>query len=143
MDIWVFDYYEEGYSMSEHRQWLEEIDSKLHEMEDPKEMVMFLKKERENNPQVSLKETGHIFPGIDCLGGHPGRKNVEDWIRTEVIFPLKKVPYEDTEFWAPNDMETLLGYEYSDYMSFPDDVGLPVHIRMDEDNGIKKINKGM
>ena len=68
---------------------------------------------------------------------------MEDWITTEVIFPLKKVPYEDTEFWAPNDMETLLGYEYSDYMSFPDDVGLPVHIRMDEDNGIKKINKGM
>ena len=133
MDIWVFDYYEEGYTMSEHRQWLEEIDSRLHEMEDPRDMVMFLKKERENNPWISLKETGHIFPGIDCLGGNPGRKDVE-WIKTEVIFPLRKVPYEDTEFWAPNDMEGLLGYEYRDYMSFPDDVGLPVHIGMDEEN---------
>lgn len=132
MDLWVFDYYKEGYSMMEHRKWLEELDMRLHKMESPRDKVMFLKKERENNPHISLKETGHIFPGIDCLGGYPGRKDVGEWIKTGVIFPLKKVPYEDTEFWAPNDMETLLGYEYRDYLSFPDDVGLPIHIGMDE-----------
>lgn len=132
MDFWVFDYYKEEYPMSEHRQWLEKVNDRLHEMGDPREMVDFLKEERERNPMVSLEETNHIFPGIDCLGGHPGRKDVEEWIRREVIFPLKKVSYEDREFWAPNDMEALLGYEYKDYMSFPDDVGLPVHIGMDE-----------
>lgn len=133
MDFWVFDYYKEEYPMSEHRKWLEEIDAELHKIEDRRECVEFLKKQRENNPMVSREATGHIFPGIDSLGGHPGRKDVEEWIRTEDIFPLKKVPYEDTEFWAPNDMEALLKVEYRDYMSFPDDVGEPIHIEMNEE----------
>lgn len=134
MDLWVFDFYKDKYEMSTHRVWLEELKQKLHEIEEEDDKVAFLRQQRENNPMISRKETTHIFPGIDSLGGHPGRKDVEDWIRAEVIFPLKKVPYENTEFWAPNDMKTLLGYEYKDYMSFPDDVGVPVHIGMDEEN---------
>lgn len=132
MDLWVFDYYKEGYAMSEHRKWLEEIDVGLHGIEDSAAKVAYLKAQREGNPQVSGEETPHIFPGIDAMGGHPGRKDVGEWIRTEDIFPLRKVPYEDTAFWAPKDMEALLRTEYWDYMSFPDDVGIPVHIGMDE-----------
>ncbi len=134
MDLWAFDFYKDKYEMSTHRVWLEELKRKLQDIEEEDDKVTFLRQQRENNPMISRKETPHIFPGIDALDGHPGRRDVEDWIRTEAIFPLKKVPYENTEFWAPNEMETLLGYEYKDYMSFPDDVGIPIHIGMVEEN---------
>lgn len=133
MDFWPFDYYHEEYPISEHRKWLEELDRGLHLIDDDAEKVTYLKREREKNPMVSRKETGHIFPGIDSLGGHPGRKDVTEWIRTQEIFPLKKVPYEHTEFLAPNDMEALLKVEYRDYMSFPNDVSCPKHIEMNEE----------
>lgn len=134
MDLWVFDFYDSMYEISEHRAWLEKLDLKLKEIDEEDDKVKFLREQRKNNPMISREETEYIFPGIDSLGGHPGRKDVEEWIRKDVIFPLKKVPYENTVFWAPNDMEKLLGYEYKDYLSFPDDIGIPVHIEMNEDS---------
>ena len=133
IDFWVFDFYKEEYEMAEHRKWLVELDVRLHEIEDDRDKVTFLREERMKNPMISLEMTEHIFPGIDSLGGYPGRKDIDHWIMTKDIFPLKKVPYENTEFWAPNDMETLLRYEYADYMSFPNDVGCPIHIEMNEE----------
>lgn len=133
IDLWPFDFYDESYELTEHKKWLQELDERLHEIEEETDKVAFLRKEREANPMISRTETKYIFSGIDSAGGHPGRRDVAEWIRTEDILPLRKVPYEDTQFWAPKDMEALLRCEYKDYMSFPDDVGCPVHIGMDEE----------
>ena len=37
----------------------------------------------------------------------------------EEIFPLKKYKFEDTEFYGPNDFDSLLIRFYGDYMSLP------------------------
>jgi len=134
IDIWPYDFYKEGYEMAVHRKWLKELDAELREIEDDADKVIFLKEKREKNPMISLEATVHIFPGIDSLGGYSGsgRKDVDCFIMTKDIFPLKRVPYENTELWAPNDMEKLLSFEYTDYMSFPNDVGCPIHIEMNE-----------
>lgn len=39
--------------------------------------------------------------------------------RTEHLFPLKKIKFEDDEFWAPNKPEEILKTMYGDYMKLP------------------------
>ena len=129
MDIWVFDFYQDGYDMAMHRKWLEKAADELRSIENEKDKVTYLRKIRQNNPMISMDLTENIFPGVDNFGGHPGRKNVMEWIPARSIFPLQKVVFENLEFWAPNDMEAFLGYEYSDYMSLPYDIGFPHHNR--------------
>lgn len=71
--------------------------------------------------------TQNFFPSIDNFGGFPGIKNVDSWIPAKDIFPLKKLKFEDTEFLAPNKPETLLKYQFKDFMEFPDDMGIITH----------------
>lgn len=123
IDIWVYDFYKDGYEIEAHRKWIEQITEKIWRFSDEKEKVDFLEKERKNNPMVSTEATANIFPGIDNFGGYPGVKKVERWIPASAVFPLRKVRFEDREFWAPNRMEEFLGFEYTNYMEFPDSIG--------------------
>lgn len=46
------------------------------------------------------------------------------WIRifeVEDIFPLKKIRFEDAEFPAPNNWDSVLKHFYGDYMKLPDE----------------------
>ena len=133
IDIWIYDFYDEEYELAEHEKWIHSIEKKVCLFENETEKVEFLKRERLKNPMISMKETKYFYPGIDNWGGYPGVRKMENWILTEDIFPLKKVKYENAEFWAPKDMEALLKYEYSSYMDFPYDVGRPIHGTLDED----------
>lgn len=129
LDFWVFDYYKEGYDHAEHRRWLAKLNQEILDFDNEKERVEFLRRERENNPMISREETKYIFPGVDNNGGYvfSTRRDIDKWIPKEKLFPLRKVKYENTEFWAPNDMEFLLGLEFGDYMKFPYDIGEPRH----------------
>lgn len=51
----------------------------------------------------------------------------------DLDFGLIRNEYENTEFWAPHDMEAVLRYEYIDYMKFPDNVGIMTHEGMKAD----------
>lgn len=131
LDLWVFDYYKDGYDHAEHRKWLAELNREVMEFDNDAERVAFLRGEREKNPMISREVTGNIFPGIDNNGGYvfSTKRDIDQWLPRDKIFPLKKVKYEETEFYAPNDMEYLLQLEYGDYMSLPYDIGEPIHGR--------------
>lgn len=128
-DFWVFDYYKEGYDHKAHREWLAQLNRKVMEFDNDAEKVRFLKEEWGKNPMISREATGNIFPGIDNCGGYIDftKREVDHWIPRDKIFPLKKVKFENKEFWAPNNIEYLLGLEYGDFMEFPYDVGEPIH----------------
>lgn len=49
-------------------------------------------------------------------------------IPENVIFPLKRVLFEEKELWIPNNAEEYLSYEFDNIWEFPDDVGIPGHI---------------
>lgn len=129
MDFWVFDYYKEGYDHAEHRKWLGELNEKIHTIGNERERVVFLRQEWEKNLMISREVTGNIFPGIDNNGGYvfSTRRDIDKWIPGDRLFPLEKVKYEGTEFYAPRDMEYLLELEYGDYMQLPYDIGEPRH----------------
>lgn len=132
IDIWVFDYYKEEYEITEHEQWIHDIEEKVCLLESETEKVEFIRSERLKNPMISMEEAKYFYPGIDNWGGYPGIRKANSWILTEEIFPLRKVKFEGTEFWVPKDMEALLKHEYSNYMDFPYDIGRPSHGSLNE-----------
>lgn len=76
-----------------------------------------------------------IFCGIDYP--HPHKQLAFDY---ETIFPLKKIKYEDKEFWAPNNTDKMLTDEFGNYMELPDDC-YPKHAA---DNDLpKEINEAI
>ncbi|MDE7177467.1 MAG: LicD family protein [Lachnospiraceae bacterium] len=127
MDLWAYDFYKKEYDIEEHKRWVDQINEKVQTMESCREQMIFVRSARESNPMISEEMTDLFFPGIDNYRGYPGEKEITDWIPTRDIFPLQKVKYENTEFWAPRNMEALLKYEYVDFMKFPDNVGYMTH----------------
>ena len=132
IDIWIYDFYKEEYEIVRHKQWIHSVEEKLRLLEHEKDKVELIRSERMKNTMISMKEEKYFYPGMDNWGGYPGLKNVDSWILTEDIFPLKKVKYESVEFWAPKDIEALLRHEYPSYMDFPYDMGRPYHGTLDE-----------
>lgn len=128
LDFWPFDYYKEGYPIEEHMAYLENLLNRLHGIDRVDEIVAFLKKERINNPNISIQPTSVFFPGIDDQIAYGRIKRTKQWLQTDIVFPLQKVKYEDSEFWAPNDIQGYLSYEYPNYMEYPNDVGQNPHI---------------
>ncbi len=127
LDIWIYDFYKSGYEITDHMKYLQELTLKKHDIDNVRDMVRFLKTQRENHPMISMEETEHFFPGIDNLDGYPGLRHADSWIPTKAVFPLKKVRFESAEFWAPGNMDVMLSYQYGDYMAFPYNVGMQVH----------------
>ena len=43
------------------------------------------------------------------------------------MLPLKKIKFENTEFYAPNNPSEYIVYECPNYMEFPTDIGFSHH----------------
>lgn len=125
MDIWVYDFYRDGYGIRQHMEWVAWINEEMDKLADNKEKADFIRAARKGNKMVSEGMTGNLFPGIDNNSGYPGGLDADScsWIPSDEIFPLKKVRYEDAEFWAPKNIETMLRYQFRDFMEFPEDMG--------------------
>ena len=61
-------------------------------------------------------ESGSLFMAIDFPHGH--KRKVMDF---ETIFPLKKIKFENKEFFAPNNPKKVLETEFGDFMKIPKD----------------------
>lgn len=127
MDLWAYDFYKNEYDIKDHKRWVDQINEEVQTMESCREQMLFVRNAHKSNSMVSRETTDHFFPGIDNYRGYPGERDITDWIPTKDIFPLQKVKYENTEFWAPQNMEALLKYEFVDFMKFPDNVGFVAH----------------
>lgn len=133
VDIWVYDFYRNEYDIDDYIKWNKEVYEEEQQKKTWREKLNVRRQALKNNPMISEEMTDHFFPGIDNYMGWPGERAIDGWIPSKEIFPLQKVKYEDRLFWAPYKMETLLRYEYIDYMKLPDDVGLVPHVGTEED----------
>lgn len=64
-----------------------------------------------------------VLPGVECGFRHYLVRN-KDW-----IFPVKKIPYEEREFFAPRDPEMVLLQYYGDFMTYPETIHPHADIR--------------
>lgn len=127
MDLWAYDFYKKEYGIEEHLKWVDKINQCAKQKKTRREQLAVVRKALRDNQMISREMTDHFFPGIDNFWGYPGEKEVAEWIPAKDIFPLQKVKFENTSFWAPRDMEAMLKYQYKEFMRFPDDVGIMAH----------------
>lgn len=127
MDLWAFDFYKEEYDIREHKKWVDKINEEAAKKKTRREQMLFIREAQQNNPMVSREMTAYFYPGIDNFCGVNGGPDIDSWIMSKDIFPLQEVKYENTTFLAPRNMEELLRHEFTDFMQFPDDVGLLAH----------------
>ena len=91
-----------------------------------KEIILENKEINTNNPA--------LFLGIDFPHSH--KRKVFDF---EQIFPLQKITFENTEFYAPNKPKEVLEILFGDYMKIPKD-SYPRHSNYNDlDESNKKI----
>ncbi len=127
MDFFSLDYYAEDYSFSMLKDFANKYRKGLIELTSDVEKLRYVKLVLEQNEQNTVKESNHIFFGIDNMEFMQAHYAKEQYIPREVIFPLKRALFEGEYFWIPNDAEELLRYEFENIMEFPDDVGIQRH----------------
>lgn len=126
MDFFSLDYYMDDYPFASLRADAKRIQTEAYNLSTREERIDFVRDEREKNPNV-VEKSNSIFYGFDNMESiRP--YDIGKMIPENVVFPLRKIKFEGKEFWAPNQPEQYLRYNFKDIWSFPDDVGLQRHI---------------
>lgn len=127
-DCFSLEYYADGYSLEELKKFAEKVWHDFLEATTFEEKERCIEEARQKNRHNTPEKSDNIYFGIDNVGMllsnqyHRG-----GWIPKEIVFPLKKVLFEGEYFWAPNDPEEYVKYDYENIWEFPGDVGLPKH----------------
>lgn len=122
LELFAFDYYREDLTIQEYASYVSDAFIVKKNSPSMKDWFDYCYDTIENKGIVSQKPTNKILPGIDSFI-YRGLWNIEDFIPTKAIFPLKKVEYEGAYFLAPNDEERYMQHEYPNWKEFPSDVG--------------------
>ncbi len=116
LDIFPHDYYADNYSVAEHKKVISELKHLNNNIDNVEEMYVKVNDIIKTNPNIA-KESNKIFFGLDSLDSYLFAQN--SFIPKDVIFPLKKMTFENFEFFAPNKPEEYIKFQYKDYLSLP------------------------
>ena len=99
---------------------------------------MCMEKAKEKNKKYVVRESSHVYFGVDNLANFRSYHKGE-WIPRDVVFPLKQVLYEGELFWVPNKVDEYVSYQFKTVWEFPgDNIAIPKHYhrhKMMESNG--------
>jgi len=126
LDVWIFDYISDDYSLDQYNEYIDTLISEKNKCSSISEKVAFVSNSIAKSAIVSNSPTSKIHLGPENLILIPKLRD-RKFILAETMFPLIKLDYEDTQFWAPCSTESVLMMEYPNYMEYPDDVGVETH----------------
>lgn len=134
MDFFPLEYYADSYSLAELRNLYDRVRSVLVTLDTENEKIHYVDKARKENKPNTPEDGPHIYFAID---GTEMRHSFhrDHFIPRNVIFPLKEVIWEGEQFWVPNDAQEFLTYIYECPWDFPNDVGIPLHLEICEEEG--------
>lgn len=124
VDIFPFDYYKEGYSFSDYRKYSKYLNSKLWAINNTSKEIKYLNKERSNNINI-VEDSNIVGFAIDNIAFYITFMNKIGFWDKKDIFPLKKMHFEDTEFYAPNNHIKILEYIYGNWENLPNKIEAP------------------
>ena len=123
LDFFPMDFYRDKYTFAEHQKYIQEINAKKANLVWIDEMTKFVRQQAQTNPNV-VKKSNQIYYGID---GATLKSWHHDFIPTDVVLPLKKAKFENTEFYVPNQIKKFINWEFKDWDKFPHDIGWAHH----------------
>ena len=122
LDIFSFDYIDEKISQDEYIFEYKKILKKQYEIGDLNKILLYLK-DCIKNSQIIKKKSNLIAGSFDSST----LVAYNYYCDTKDIFPLKKIKFEQTEFFVPNNSHKILNDQYKNYMEFPNDIGTSHH----------------
>ena len=115
-EAFSLDYFDENYTMTEHKEYLNKIKIKELKTKNYQELLDFYENERKNNSNF-VEKSSKIYYGLDSIGSYI--INPEKFMTYDMIFPLKKLKFEDRMVCVPNNYVDYIKIQYKDYSSFP------------------------
>lgn len=125
VDFFAWDYYYDFHNVETLQKYIEEINLEFTKIKYNRELFEFYKQEIAKNKDI-VTESDCIASGID---NHAFRAyTVKEIVRKSDIFPLKKVKFEDWDFYAPNNPHIYLKSLYNFYNKIPaENLGIACH----------------
>ncbi len=124
-DVFAYDYYNDNLSYTDYIVFAENVKrSILWNKDDTEKKVFDLKDLIKNNPNI-VEKSNKISYGIANPGSTIPSQRTDFWTNDD-YFPIKKMEFEDTEFWAPNNHIKVLDYWCKHWREVPNSI-LPPH----------------
>lgn len=129
IDFFSFDYYDNEYDFHEHKQYIMSLEKKINKIKFSEDIYNYLHNQIELNPNISMEKTRNIFAGIDNDESYDRNmiNRADKWLCADNIFPLKNMKFESLILKSPANPIEIMEFEYSDYMSYPNDMGNQKH----------------
>lgn len=116
LDFFAWDYFNDFHNVITLQKYSDEIRTKMKNKKNYKEIFDLYESEIQKNENI-VTYSDVIQPGIDNNGFlNISKKGI---VRNCDIFPLKKVQFEDWEFYAPNNHHIYLKSLYNFYNEIP------------------------
>ena len=124
IDFFSFDFFNDNYSFEDYKEYHEYLRENLFFMKKHSDKQAFVRNEVQKFEQIA-KRSNKIFYGVDNRTIYiPWQfNNATDFFNYDDFYPLKKIKFEGTEFWAPNNHIKLIEQSYGkDWELIPNNV---------------------
>ena len=126
IDFFALDYFNESQKTDEIKQYMKKLREKIIEDKTVKFSKIFaIQNEELKKSDMIVEESNNILAGIDNFDFY--NYEIRKVHLKKEIFPLKKIKFENTEFWAPNNAKEYLFAIYGEYQKLPDDMEIFKH----------------
>ena len=123
-DFFALDYYNDDHNIVTLQNYVKQIKNKILGFKTFGEYFKLRDEEIAKNETI-VKESNTIQVGVDNFDFY--NYTMKGIRRKSDIFPLKRMQFEDTEFWAPNNPDEYLKTLYNFYKQIPIDVSFAKH----------------
>ena len=134
IDIFPHDNYSKDLDIEEYNRYMEEIAGKKYAIGRYDKVLEFFDSERLNNP-IFDKSGPTIFYGLDNIDNYILSRT--GFFSYDMIFPLKKVKFEDFEISIQNKPLEFASLQYKNFMDMPQNIEISPHIKKREDELLK------
>ena len=125
VDFFALDYYKDGHNVVTLQNYVDKI-KQLKYKNQTYGNILKIYDEEINNKTETVENSNTISVGIDNFDFHC--YSIKGVRRKTDIFPLIKMKFEDTEFYAPNNADEYLKTIYSFYNKIPINVTVNKHL---------------
>lgn len=126
VDIFPHEYYKDDYTMEEYNKVVSKINRKYIEMDNFKKVYEMFKDEIKNNKNI-VKKSNKIYYSIDSFVTYSIPHKT--FMTEDMIFPLKKILFENKEFYIPNKPEEYINIEYPNYNGMPSEISIAPNLK--------------
>ena len=135
-DFFALDCYSDNHNLESLQEYIKTVAEERRKLKTFGKKFDFDKKELAKNQNI-VEDSNTIYAGIDNYDFYYYK--VKKIRRKNDIFPLKKMQFEDTEFWAPSNEVNCLESIYTDYKNLPLFIKIQKHkVKKDKKSLIKR-----